>query len=124
MRKLKAIDPGASPELDQIFAALADPTRRAIVQTLALGEATVGTVAEPHDMALPSISKHVKVLEGAGLVHRRVDGRQHWLRLAPEGFRSAAEWFTHYSQFWSESVDRLERLLNEIVDQKGSEDDR
>lgn len=121
MRKLKDIGSGALPELDQVFAALSDPTRRAIVETLARGEATVGTVAEPHDMALPSISKHIKVLELAGMITRRVEGRQHWLRLAPDGFRSAAEWFTHYQQFWSESVDRLERLLTDIEDQKGSE---
>lgn len=120
MRKQTDIGSEAFPELDQVFAALADPTRRAIVETLARGEATVGTVAEPHDMALPSISKHLKVLEHAGMITRRVDGRQHWLRLAPEGFRSAAEWFTHYQQFWSESVDRLERLLMEIEDRKGS----
>lgn len=120
MRKQLDIESGASPELNEVFAALSDPTRRAIVETLARGEATVGTVAEPHDMALPSISKHIKVLESAGLISRRVEGREHWLRLAPEGFRSVAEWFSHYRQFWSESVDRLERLLNEIDDQKGS----
>lgn len=120
MRKPLDIESAEFPELDEVFAALADPTRRAIVETLARGEATVGTVAEPHDMALPSISKHIKVLESAGLLVRRVDGRQHWLRLAPDGFRSAAEWFTHYQEFWSGSVDRLERLLTEIEDQKGS----
>lgn len=121
MRKQLDIESGASPELNEVFAALSDPTRRAIVETLARGEATVGTVAEPHAMALPSISKHIKVLESAGLISRRVEGREHWLRLAPEGFRSVAEWFSHYRQFWSESVDRLERLLNEIEDQKGSD---
>lgn len=105
--------------MDGIFSALADPTRRAIVERLIEGEATVGTVAEPHDIALPSISKHVKVLEQAGLVTRRVEGRQHWLRLVPEGFRSATEWFAHYQQFWSGSIDRLEHLLKEIDDQKG-----
>lgn len=119
MRKQLDIESEAFLELDQVFAALADPTRRAIVETLALGEATVGTVAEPHQMALPSISKHIKVLEQAGLITRRVEGRQHWLALEPRGFRDAAEWFAHYRQFWSESVDRLERLLIEI-EQKGS----
>lgn len=121
MRKQTDIESAAFPELDTVFAALSDPTRRAIVETLARGEATVGALAEPHEMALPSISKHLKVLERAGLINRRVEGRQHWLRLAPEGFRTAAEWFTHYDQFWSESVDRLELLLTQIEDQKGSD---
>ncbi len=103
-----------SAQRDAVFAALSDPTRRAIVETLARGEATVGTVAAPHDMALPSISKHVKVLENAGLVTRRVEGRQHFLMLVPDGFRSAAEWFTHYEQFWAQSIDRLERLVAEL----------
>ena len=111
------------PPIDAVFAALADPTRRAIVERLAIGEATVGTVAEPHDMALPSISKHVKILERAGLVTRRVDGRQHWLRLVPDGFSSAADWFTHYQQFWTGSVSRLERLVAQLSqdDQTGDE---
>lgn len=121
MRKQTDIESAAFPELDTVFAALSDPTRRAIVETLARGEATVGALAKPHEMALPSISKHLKVLERAGLINRRVEGRQHWLRLAPEGFRTAAEWFTHYDQFWSESVDRLELLLTQIEDQKGSD---
>lgn len=106
------------PPIDAVFAALADPTRRAIVERLALGEATVGTVAEPHDMALPSISKHVKILERAGLVTRRVEGRQHWLRLVPDGFSSAAGWFTHYQQFWIGSISRLERLVADLAEEE------
>lgn len=119
MRKLSESD---SVSLDAVFFALADPTRRAILERLAEGEATVGVVAEPHDMAMPSISKHVKVLERAGLIARRVEGREHWLRLAPEGFETPAEWFTHYQQFWSGSVDRLERLLTQLGDQEGNEE--
>ncbi len=118
MRKLSGSDQTSS-QLDAVFFALSDPTRRAILERLALGEATVGTVAEPHDMAMPSISKHVKVLETAGLINRRVEGREHWLRLAPEGFATPAEWFTHYQQFWSGSVDRLERLLDELETERG-----
>ena len=110
-----------SAELDAVFFALSDPTRRAILERLAEGEATVGTVAEPHDMAMPSISKHVKVLEHAGLIARRVAGREHWLRIAPEGFATPTEWFTHYQQFWSGSVDRLEQLLSQLEVEKGSE---
>ena len=119
MRKLSEQD---SASLDAVFFALADPTRRAILERLAEGEATVGVVAEPHDMAMPSISKHVKVLERAGLITRRVEGREHWLRLAPEGFETPAEWFTHYRQFWSASVDRLERLLTQIDEEEGNEE--
>jgi len=111
-----------SSQLDAVFFAMSDPTRRAILERLAAGEATVGTVAEPHAMAMPSISKHVKVLERAGLITRRVDGREHWLRLAPEGFATPAAWFTHYQQFWSGSVDRLEELLNELETEKGNEE--
>lgn len=103
---------------EKVFAALADPTRLAIVEQLARGEATVGTVAAPHNMALPSISKHLKVLENAGLLTRRVVGREHWLRLVPDGFRTAAEWFAHYEQFWSQSIDRLEQLLTELDTEK------
>ncbi len=104
----------------KVFAALADPTRLAIVEQLARGEATVGAVAAPHDMALPSISKHLKVLESAGLITRRVVGREHWLRLVPDGFRTAAEWFAHYQQFWSQSIDRLEQLLVDLESEKGT----
>jgi len=119
MRKLSE---SGSASLDAVFFALADPTRRAILERLAEGEATVGVVAAPHDMAMPSISKHVKVLERAGLITRRVEGREHWLRLAPEGFETPAEWFTHYQQFWSGSVDRLERLLTQLDEEEGNEE--
>jgi DNA-binding transcriptional ArsR family regulator len=107
-----------SGQLDEVFGALADPTRRAIVEHLARGSATVGTVADPHDMALPSVSKHIGVLERAGLITRSVRGREHWLSLAPEGFSSAAEWFAHYEQFWSASIDRLEALLTELGEEQ------
>ena len=110
----------AASELDVVFAALADANRRAIVEQLTGGEATVGAVAAPLDMTLPSVSKHIKVLQRAGLVTRRVDGRRHWLRLAPEGFRGAADWFAHHHQFWSDSIDRLEALVAELeTDTKG-----
>lgn len=109
----------AASELDAVFAALADPARRAIVERLTGGEATVGAVAAPLDMALPSVSKHIKILERAGLVTRRVDGRRHWLRLAPGGFRNAADWFAHHHQFWSESIDRLDALVAELESHEG-----
>jgi DNA-binding transcriptional ArsR family regulator len=101
-------------KLDEVFAALADPSRRAILQRLGDGPARVGTVAEPLDMALPSVSKHVKLLERAGLVRREVRGREHWLYLAPDGFSSAAAWLDHYSAFWSGSADRLATVVAAI----------
>ncbi len=101
----------AGAQLDIVFAALADPSRRMILERLAGGEATVGTIARPLPMALPSVSKHVKVLIRAGLVERQVRGREHWLRLTPVGFRSATDWLAGYQQFWTESLDQLGRLV-------------
>lgn len=103
-----------SSRLDQVFSALSDPSRRAIVERLAQGEATVGTVAQPLRMKLPSVSKHIKVLETAGLIEKRLSGREHWLRLTPVGWRSATEWLARYSQFWTDSIDKLEELVEEL----------
>jgi DNA-binding transcriptional ArsR family regulator len=107
--------------LDEVFAALADPSRREILRCLSQGEATVGTVAEPLNMALPSVSKHVKVLERAGLVRREVRGREHWLHLVPDGFATGAAWFEHYSAFWSGSADRLAALVADLENRKESD---
>ncbi len=101
----------AGPDLDAIFAALADPSRRAILARLAAGEATVGDVAAPLEMALPSVSKHVRVLERSGLVERRVVGRQHWLRLSETGWRRASEYVEGYRWFWESSLDRLSDIV-------------
>ncbi|HEX8098588.1 MAG TPA: metalloregulator ArsR/SmtB family transcription factor [Actinomycetota bacterium] len=100
--------------LDRTFAALADPTRRAILARLAHGEASVGELARPFDMTLPAISKHLKVLEHAGLIAR---GRQRqWrpARLEAKPLKDAAEWMEQYRQFWEESYDRLEEYLQEL----------
>lgn len=97
--------------LNAVFAALADPSRRAIIARLAAGEATVGDVAAPLDMALPSVSKHVRVLERCGLVERRVDGRRHWLRLNEQGWRRASEYVDGYRWFWESSLDRLSDVV-------------
>lgn len=105
---------GSRAVLDDVFFALSDPARRTIVETLMQGEATVGASAAGLDLAPPSVSKHVKVLERAGLVRRRVVGREHWLSLAPDGFATAAEWFTHHEQFWTGSLDRLSALVAEL----------
>ncbi len=107
--------------LDRTFAALADPTRRAILATLSRGEASVTTLAEPFDMTMPAVSKHLKVLERAGLIVR---GRQRqWrpARLVAEPLREVAEWTERYRRFWEESYDRLDEYLDELQGRKGEE---
>jgi DNA-binding transcriptional ArsR family regulator len=93
------------------FAALVDPTRRAILRRLAAGETTVGALARPFDMSLPAVSKHLKVLEGAGLIDRRKVGRERLCRLRPAALRGAADWLDFYRRFWDERLDRLARLV-------------
>ena len=100
--------------LDRVYGALSDPTRRAILVRLADGQATVGEVAAPLEMALPSVSKHVKILERAGLISRRVEGRRHWLRLEPAALHTADEWMAFYRPFWKASVDRLAEVAAEL----------
>jgi len=97
--------------LDAAYAALADPTRRAILARLALGEATVGEIAEPFPISGPAISRHLKVLEEARLVARTRRGQQFVLRLDPEGLKSAQEWLDHYRAFWTSAFDRLDEHL-------------
>jgi DNA-binding transcriptional ArsR family regulator len=97
--------------LDDIFAALADPTRRAIVARLHEGRATVGELAAPFQISLPAISRHLKVLERARLISRSSDGRQRWCRLDPTGLTAAADWLAFHERFWSASLDRLEAEL-------------
>jgi DNA-binding transcriptional ArsR family regulator len=97
--------------LDVAFAALADPTRREIVQRLARGVARVTDLAEPFDMSLNAVSKHVKVLERAGLVRRTREGREHYIALDPEPIRRIAGWASRYERFWSDRLDKLEAFL-------------
>lgn len=97
--------------LDRVYGAIADPTRRAIVAALAGGEVRVGDLAERFPMTFNAVSKHVKVLERAGLVRRRVTGREHRLRLDPRPLREAAGWLEHYREFWDLRLDALEALL-------------
>lgn len=99
--------------LDATFGALADPTRRAIVERLASGEASVGELAEPFDMSLPAISKHLTVLERAGLVERIKEGRTRRCRLVDEPMREALEWIASYGRFWEGQLESLERFLAE-----------
>jgi DNA-binding transcriptional ArsR family regulator len=101
-------------ELDRTFAALADPTRRAILQRLATGEATVTELAEPFAMSQPAVSKHLKVLERAGLVTRRRDAQRRPCRLEARPLRDATAWLAEYRDYWEASYQRLDRLLGEL----------
>ena len=97
--------PAPSPNLDAIFAALSDPTRRAILAHLVAGRASVTDLAEPFAVSLPAISKHVRVLEAAGLVRREREGRIHWCRLAAHPMRDAAQWLAAYRRLWERSLE-------------------
>ncbi|HZM25916.1 MAG TPA: metalloregulator ArsR/SmtB family transcription factor [Gemmatimonadales bacterium] len=101
----------ANPQLDQVYGAIADPTRRAILGLLSRGEVNIGSLADQFPISLNGVSKHVKVLERAGLVERSVRGREHWLRLQAEPLREAARWLDHYRAFWDSRLDALEMLL-------------
>ena len=101
----------AAPVLDQVYGAIADPTRRAILGLLAAGDENVGGLAGRFPMSFNAVSKHVKVLERAGLVRRRVQGREHVLRLEPRPLREASRWLEHYRTFWDARLDALEAML-------------
>jgi DNA-binding transcriptional ArsR family regulator len=101
-------------QLDRTFAALADPTRRAILARLAAGEASVGELAEPFEMSLPAVSKHLKVLERAGLISRGRTRQWRPSRLEAEPLKEVAEWTERYRRFWEESYDRLDEYLDEL----------
>jgi DNA-binding transcriptional ArsR family regulator len=114
-----------SPEhLDATFAALADPTRRAILARLAAGETTVTELAQPFDMSLPAISKHLNVLERAGLIVRGRDAQRRPCRLAPGRLKEVAEWLERYRRFWEQSFDRLDEALDELQQEEKKHDRR
>ena len=100
--------------LSTTFAALADPTRRAILARLATGEATVGELAAPFDISLPAISKHLKVLQRAGLIEQGRQAQWRPCRLTPEPLRDLADWVAQYKWHWEESFDRLDEYLKEL----------
>src|SRR3981189_3018209 len=100
--------------LTATFAALADPTRRAILARLASGESSVTELAEPFEMSLPAVSKHLKVLERAGLISRSRDAQWRPCRLKAKPLRDVADWVEHYRRFWEESFDRLGEYLLEL----------
>lgn len=99
-------------QLDHIFHALADPTRREMVRMIAAQEMTVSELAEPFDMSLAAASKHIKVLERSGLLERSIHGRTHTCRLNPSVMSRALEWLQFYERFWTRQFDVLERELN------------
>jgi len=108
-------------QLNRVFAALADPTRRAILARLSHGEATVNEIAEPIPMSLPSVSKHLKVLEGAGLISRGRDAQWRPCRLEPKAFKAVDHWLERYRRHWEESFDKMEAYLGAL--RKGKRDD-
>lgn len=103
-----------SAQLDATFAALADPTRRAILTRLAAGEATVTELAAPFDMSQPAVSKHLKALERAGLISRDRDAQRRPCRLEARPLKAAADWLENYRRYWEESYQRLDALLDEL----------
>ena len=103
-------------DLDPVFSSLADSTRRTLLYMLTQGETTVSQLAEPFDMSLAAISKHLKVLEKAGLLNRRIEGRVHHLSLAAAGLREASEWLLFYQEFWQDSLDALALIITEDED--------
>ncbi len=104
-----------SKSLDSVFSALADPTRRAIVDRLAEGDSTVTELAQPFDMSLPAVSKHLKYLERAGLLVREVDGRIHRCHLRPDPLQQAAEWMNRYRHFWEGQFEALAQYLEQTL---------
>jgi len=104
-----------SAKLDRTFAALADPTRRRILAHLARGDQRVTSLARPHAMSLPAVSKHLRVLEKAGLLRRRRYGRVHEMRLQAKPLREAAQWVEEYRKFWEGSLDRLADYLEKTT---------
>jgi DNA-binding transcriptional ArsR family regulator len=109
--------------LDLTFGAMAHPIRRGILARLAKGEASVAELAAPHGVSAPAISKHLHILEGAGLMQRHKIGREHRCRLAVDRMKEAEGWIEHYRRFWEQSFDRLDIYLQELQ-KKGKKHDR
>jgi len=111
--------PAPPEQLDLVFAALADPTRRAILAQLAAGEATVNELVAPSDLSQPTVSKHLKVLERAGLVSRGRDAQFRPVRLEAAPLAGAVQWLGDYRRFWAESLDRLDTYVKELKRKEG-----
>ena len=110
-------------QLSTTFSALADPTRRAIVARLAQGSATVNELAGPFDISLPAISRHLKVLEGAGLIRREVEAQKRRCHLRPEALKNAEDWIEGYRRFWSDNFDKLNAYLNKTSEKEDKSDE-
>ena len=102
-----------NPQLDQVFFALSDGTRRAILSRLVEGSTTIGELAAPFEISKPAVTKHMKILERAGLIERKVFGRRHQCTLSASGLKSAEEWLSFHRKFWESRFDALEQLLKE-----------
>ncbi|MFT3784430.1 MAG: metalloregulator ArsR/SmtB family transcription factor [Nibricoccus sp.] len=113
--------PPIEERLNLTFAALADPTRRAILGRLSLGETSVGELAAPHDMSLPAISKHLRVLERSGLIERGRDAQWRPCRIKAKPLKEAIDWLEHYRRHWEESLDRLDEYLTQLQKKKKHE---
>ncbi len=113
-----------APDLDAVFSALADPTRRAILARLSAGEASVGELADPFDMSQPAISRHLKVLQKAGLVDRAIDRQRRPARLNAEPMAVAVAYLEEFRKFWVKGFDQLDDLLEDLqAEEKGFPDD-
>jgi DNA-binding transcriptional ArsR family regulator len=115
------LEASLSDPLSSIFAALADPTRRAILARLIEGHATVTELAEPFEMSLPAVSKHLKVLERAGLISRGREAQWRPCRLTASPLKDVADWVEHYRRFWTQSLDRLDDYLRDLQAKTSSE---
>lgn len=105
-------------DLDAVFAALSDPTRRRIVERLARKPLTVGEIASEFPLTQPAISKHVRVLENCGLLERTIEGRVHYCTLSPQAFQDALHWIERQRRYWNGALDRLEKLLTKTPEEK------
>ena len=114
----------ANDRLSVTFAALADPTRRAILARLAEGEASVTELAKPFDLSLPGVSKHLKVLQRAGLITQSRNAQWRPCRLEPGRLREASEWVGEYRQFWDERVQRIDTVLQDLIKKEKNIDDQ
>lgn len=112
----------ATAQLDLTFSALSDPTRRAILARLSKGEASVQELAEPFDMSLPAISKHLKVLERAGLISRGRDAQRRPCRLRAAPLKEVADWAEHFRRDWEERFDQLDEYLQEMEEEEDHDD--
>ncbi len=110
--------------LDLVFGAVADATRRSILDRLRAGPQTVTELSRPYDMSLNAVSKHLKTLEKAGLIHRKIRGREHYCHLNADRFEETLNWMSYYSEFWSYRMDALEKHLMNIKQKKEEPDGR